>query len=127
MPDALPGLFLGQSDAAQPENLLFNRANRHGVVAGATGPEMAADDIYVLDDAGPVRGRLPGPARADAQPENLGDRAVVVMLDVEHPGGEVGAGAFDSGFLAQEGGQRHAERTGNGVQRVEGRISLSTF
>ena len=36
MPDALPGLFLGQSDAAQPENLLFNRANRHGVVAGAT-------------------------------------------------------------------------------------------
>ncbi|GAW41661.1 AAA-like domain protein [Brevundimonas sp. SH203] len=37
MPDALPGLFLGQSDAAQPENLLFNRANRHGVVAGATG------------------------------------------------------------------------------------------
>ncbi|WP_312406333.1 helicase HerA-like domain-containing protein, partial [Brevundimonas sp.] len=37
MPDALPGLFLGQSDTAQPENLLFNRANRHGVVAGATG------------------------------------------------------------------------------------------
>lgn len=37
MPDAMPGLFLGQSDAAQPENLLFNRANRHGVVAGATG------------------------------------------------------------------------------------------
>lgn len=37
MSDTLPGLFLGQSDAAQPENLLFNRANRHGVVAGATG------------------------------------------------------------------------------------------
>ncbi|WP_395944219.1 helicase HerA-like domain-containing protein [Brevundimonas sp.] len=37
MSDALPGLFLGQSDAAQPETLLFNRANRHGVVAGATG------------------------------------------------------------------------------------------
>ena len=37
MPDALPGLFLGQSDADQPESLLFNRANRHGVVAGATG------------------------------------------------------------------------------------------
>ena len=49
------------------------------------------------------------------------------MLDVEHPGGEVGAGAFDSGFLAQEGGQRHAERTGDGVQRVEGRVSLSSF
>ena len=30
-----PGLFLGLSD--QPEHLLLNRANRHGVVAGATG------------------------------------------------------------------------------------------
>ncbi len=35
MPDAAPGLFLGQSD--KPEHLLFHRANRHGVVAGATG------------------------------------------------------------------------------------------
>ncbi len=34
MTDA-PALFLGQSD--QPETLLLNRANRHGVVAGATG------------------------------------------------------------------------------------------
>ncbi len=34
MTDA-PGLFLGQSD--KPEVLLYNRANRHGVVAGATG------------------------------------------------------------------------------------------
>ena len=40
MPDAAPGLFLGQSDdagAAGPQHLLFHRANRHGVVAGATG------------------------------------------------------------------------------------------
>lgn len=40
MPDALPGLFLGQSlkeDGAQPQILRFDRANRHGVVAGATG------------------------------------------------------------------------------------------
>src|SRR3989344_1190931 len=37
MSDAPAGLFLGQSDAAQPEALLFHRANRHGVVAGATG------------------------------------------------------------------------------------------
>ncbi len=40
MPDAAPGLFLGQSSdsgAAKPEQLLFHRANRHGVVAGATG------------------------------------------------------------------------------------------
>ncbi len=39
MTDATPGLFLGQSlDAdAATQNLLFRRANRHGVVAGATG------------------------------------------------------------------------------------------
>ena len=39
MTDA-PGLFLGQSidsGASLPETLLLNRANRHGVVAGATG------------------------------------------------------------------------------------------
>jgi DNA helicase HerA-like ATPase len=35
MPDAPAGLFLGQSD--KPELLLWNRANRHGIVAGATG------------------------------------------------------------------------------------------
>ena len=37
---ALPGLFLGQSladDGAQPQVLRFDRANRHGVVAGAIG------------------------------------------------------------------------------------------
>ena len=32
-----PALFLGQSFAGAPERLLLNRANRHGVVAGATG------------------------------------------------------------------------------------------
>ena len=40
MTDALPGLFLGQSlpeDGAQPQVLRLDRANRHGVVAGATG------------------------------------------------------------------------------------------
>jgi DNA helicase HerA-like ATPase len=40
MPDVPPGLFLGQSSdngAGKPEQLLFHRANRHGVVAGATG------------------------------------------------------------------------------------------
>ena len=37
MSDTPSGLFLGQSDANAPENLLLNRANRHGVVAGATG------------------------------------------------------------------------------------------
>ena len=37
MSDTTPGLFLGQSDANAPETLLYSRANRHGVVAGATG------------------------------------------------------------------------------------------
>ncbi len=40
MSDAIPGLFLGQSEAdgaSRAETLLFKRANRHGVVAGATG------------------------------------------------------------------------------------------
>jgi DNA helicase HerA-like ATPase len=36
MTDA-PALFLGQSFEGAPERLLLNRANRHGVVAGATG------------------------------------------------------------------------------------------
>ena len=35
MTDAPSGLLLGQSD--KPELLLYSRANRHGVVAGATG------------------------------------------------------------------------------------------
>ncbi|MBA3048884.1 helicase HerA-like domain-containing protein, partial [Brevundimonas sp.] len=40
MSEAAPGLFLGQSSdsgAGRPEQLLLHRANRHGVVAGATG------------------------------------------------------------------------------------------
>lgn len=36
MTDA-PSLFLGQSFDGQPQQLLLNRANRHGIVAGATG------------------------------------------------------------------------------------------
>ena len=36
MTDA-PSLFLGQSFEGEPQKLLLNRANRHGVVAGATG------------------------------------------------------------------------------------------
>lgn len=37
MTDAPAALFLGQSFEGDAENLLFKRANRHGVVAGATG------------------------------------------------------------------------------------------
>ena len=40
MSETAPGLFLGQSSSDgtdRPEQLLFHRANRHGVVAGATG------------------------------------------------------------------------------------------
>ena len=37
MTDVTNALFLGQSFDGQPQPLLFKRANRHGVVAGATG------------------------------------------------------------------------------------------
>lgn len=37
MTDNPAALFLGQSFEGAAENLLFKRANRHGVVAGATG------------------------------------------------------------------------------------------
>jgi DNA helicase HerA-like ATPase len=37
MTDVANALFLGQSFDGQPQPLLFKRANRHGVVAGATG------------------------------------------------------------------------------------------
>ncbi|WP_292052809.1 MULTISPECIES: helicase HerA-like domain-containing protein [unclassified Brevundimonas] len=36
MTDA-PSIFLGQSFEGEPQKLLLNRANRHGIVAGATG------------------------------------------------------------------------------------------
>jgi len=67
MPDVAPGLFLGQSD--KPEQLLLNRANRHGVVAGATGTRKTVtlqimaqgfSDAGVPVFAADVKGELSG-------------------------------------------------------------------
>lgn len=89
MPDALPGLFLGQSDAAQPENLLFNRANRHGVVAGATGTGKTVT-LQIMaqgfSDAGvpvfcaDVKGDLSGISQVGAPNEKLVARATEMGL-----------------------------------------------
>ncbi|QSF54375.1 helicase HerA-like domain-containing protein [Brevundimonas fontaquae] len=89
MPDALPGLFLGQSDAAQPENLLFNRANRHGVVAGATGTGKTVT-LQIMaqgfSDAGvpvfcaDVKGDLSGISQVGAPNEKLIARAAEMGL-----------------------------------------------
>ena len=89
MPDALPGLFLGQSDAAQPENLLFNRANRHGVVAGATGTGKTVT-LQIMaqgfSDAGvpvfcaDVKGDLSGISQVGAPSDKLIARATEMGL-----------------------------------------------
>ena len=89
MPDALPGLFLGQSDADQPESLLFNRANRHGVVAGATGTGKTVT-LQIMaqgfSDAGvpvfcaDVKGDLSGIAQVGTPNEKLVARATEMGL-----------------------------------------------
>ena len=89
MPDALPGLFLGQSDADQPESLLFNRANRHGVVAGATGTGKTVT-LQIMaqgfSDAGvpvfcaDVKGDLSGISQVGTPNEKLVTRATEMGL-----------------------------------------------
>jgi len=89
MSDALPGLFLGQSDAALPETLLFHRANRHGVVAGATGTGKTVT-LQIMaqgfSDAGvpvfcaDVKGDLSGISQAGAPNEKLLARAADMGL-----------------------------------------------
>ncbi len=89
MSDTPPGLFLGQSDAAQPENLLFNRANRHGVVAGATGTGKTVT-LQIMaqgfSDAGvpvfcaDVKGDLSGISQVGAPNEKLLARAAEMGL-----------------------------------------------
>ncbi|WP_426024507.1 helicase HerA-like domain-containing protein [Brevundimonas sp. PWP3-1b1] len=89
MTDALPGLFLGQSDADQPESLLFNRANRHGVVAGATGTGKTVT-LQIMaqgfSDAGvpvfcaDVKGDLSGISQVGTPNEKLVARATEMGL-----------------------------------------------
>ena len=93
MPDAaLPGLFLGQSfadDGAQPQVLRFDRANRHGVVAGATGTGKTVT-LQIMaqgfSDAGvpvfcaDVKGDLSGISQIGAPNEKLLARAAEMGL-----------------------------------------------
>ena len=89
MPDA-PGLFLGQSlDDGAPRHLLFHRANRHGVVAGATGTGKTVT-LQIMaqgfSDAGvpvfcaDVKGDLSGICMAGTPNEKLIARAVSMGL-----------------------------------------------
>lgn len=89
MTDAVPGLFLGQSDQGQAERLLFHRANRHGVVAGATGTGKTVT-LQIMaqgfSDAGvpvfcaDVKGDLSGVSQAGAPNEKLTARATDMGL-----------------------------------------------
>ena len=89
MSDALPGLFLGQSDEGSPETLLFHRANRHGVVAGATGTGKTVT-LQIMaqgfSDAGvpvfcaDVKGDLSGISQAGSPNEKLTARAADMGL-----------------------------------------------
>ncbi|MFN7127625.1 MAG: helicase HerA-like domain-containing protein [Brevundimonas sp.] len=89
MSEVPSGLFLGQSDAAQPETLLFHRANRHGVIAGATGTGKTVT-LQIMaqgfSDAGTpvfcadVKGDLSGISQVGAPNEKLLARAAEMGL-----------------------------------------------
>ena len=95
MPDALNGLFLGQSSdggAETPEVLLWQRANRHGVIAGATGTGKTVT-LQIMaqgfSDAGvpifcaDVKGDLSGVSQPGAPNEKLLARAAGMGLTLE--------------------------------------------
>ena len=92
---AAPGLFLGQSfkeDGGAPEVLLLNRANRHGVVAGATGTGKTVT-LQIMaqgfSDAGvpvfcaDVKGDLSGIAVPGAPNDKLLARAASMGLTLQ--------------------------------------------
>jgi len=90
MTDVAPGLLLGQSD--KPECLLFHRANRHGVVAGATGTGKTVT-LQIMaqgfSDAGvpvfcaDVKGDLSGIALPGSPNEKLQARAAEMGVTLE--------------------------------------------
>jgi DNA helicase HerA-like ATPase len=89
MTDAPAALFLGQSFEGAAENLLFKRANRHGVVAGATGTGKTVT-LQIMaqgfSDAGvpvfcaDVKGDLSGISQVGAPNEKLVARATEMGL-----------------------------------------------
>jgi DNA helicase HerA-like ATPase len=103
MPDTapLPGLFIGQShdaDAVAAQRLLFQRANRHGVIAGATGTGKTVT-LQIMaqgfSDAGvpvfcaDVKGDLSGVSQPGTPNEKLLARAASMGLTLTPKGAPV--------------------------------------
>jgi DNA helicase HerA-like ATPase len=92
---ANPGLFLGQSSdgaAPQREILLWNRANRHGVIAGATGTGKTVtlqimaqgfSEMGVPVFCADVKGDLSGISQTGTPNEKLVSRAAGMGLTLE--------------------------------------------
>ena len=89
MADTNTGAFVGK--ATQPEILLYNRANRHGLVAGATGTgktitlqilAQAFSDAGVPVFAADIKGDLSGVSQPGAPNDKLIERAKSMDLDL---------------------------------------------
>jgi DNA helicase HerA-like ATPase len=90
MPDTTPGAFLGQGTT--PEFLLYNRANRHGIIAGATGTgktvtlqvlAQAFSDAGVPVFAADIKGDLSGISQPGTPNDKLLERAKAMNLDLQ--------------------------------------------
>ncbi len=93
-----PGLFLGQSsdgEAPQRELLLWSRANRHGVIAGATGTGKTVtlqimaqgfSEMGVPVFCADVKGDLSGISQAGTPNDKLVSRAAGMGLTLEPKG-----------------------------------------
>ncbi len=88
------GVFVGQSESGDklPQILLYNRANRHGLVAGATGTgktvtlqviAQAFSDAGVPVFAADIKGDLSGIALPGTPNEKLLARAEAMQLDLK--------------------------------------------
>jgi uncharacterized protein len=93
MTDA-PSLFIGQSFDGQPQRLLLNRANRHGIVAGATGTGKTVTlqimaqgfaDQGVPVFCADIKGDLSGISQAGGT-EKFGERAAKMGIDLHGKG-----------------------------------------
>ena len=85
----LPGAFVGQATA--PEILLYSRANRHGLIAGATGTgktitlqvlAQAFSDAGVPVFAADIKGDLSGISQPGTPNDKLLERAKAMNLDL---------------------------------------------
>ncbi len=92
MPDTTPqpGALVGQATA--PEILLYNRANRHGIIAGATGTgktitlqvlAQAFSDAGVPVFAADIKGDLSGISQPGVFNDKIIDRAKAMNLDIQ--------------------------------------------